>query len=139
MERIVETAKGPLSVDHLSICLFVVVSIGAVVVVPAFGFYIGWALFGMLYLASGLGITVGYHRPIAHRSVKCQKCVKVVLLVTGGWDNYHHGQQRDYRNGPRWYNVDHSKWLIYGLSRIGAAYGSWHRMAGVTRNRQVVD
>jgi stearoyl-CoA desaturase (Delta-9 desaturase) len=47
----------------------------------------------------------------------------VSLLTFGeGYHNYHHAHQRDYRNGPRWYNFDPSKWLIFGLSKIGAAW-----------------
>jgi stearoyl-CoA desaturase (delta-9 desaturase) len=46
----------------------------------------------------------------------------VSLVTLGeGYHNYHHSFQRDYRNGPRWYNVDPSKWLIYGLSCLGLA------------------
>jgi len=36
-----------------------------------------------------------------------------------GYHNYHHAFETDYRNGPRWYNFDPSKWLIWTLSRIG--------------------
>jgi stearoyl-CoA desaturase (delta-9 desaturase) len=46
----------------------------------------------------------------------------VSLMTFGeGFHNYHHTYQSDYRNGPRWYNFDPSKWLIFGLSRIGLA------------------
>src|SRR5947209_4899046 len=132
---------------------------GALVVVPVFGYYVGytwvdWALLVVLYFASGLGITVGYHRLVAHRSFECRPWVKVALLIAGGWalensackwaadhvrhhvrcdeeeDPYnatrglwhHHAHQRDYRNGPRWYNFDPSKWFIFGLSLTGLAW-----------------
>jgi stearoyl-CoA desaturase (delta-9 desaturase) len=39
-----------------------------------------------------------------------------------GYHNYHHTFSRDYRNGPKWYNFDPSKWLIYTLSFMGLAY-----------------
>lgn len=46
----------------------------------------------------------------------------VSLITFGeGYHNYHHMYQSDYRNGPKWYNFDPSKWLIYGLSRVGLA------------------
>jgi stearoyl-CoA desaturase (delta-9 desaturase) len=46
----------------------------------------------------------------------------VSLITMGeGYHNYHHTFQRDYRNGPRWYNFDPSKWLIYNLSLLGLA------------------
>jgi stearoyl-CoA desaturase (delta-9 desaturase) len=46
-----------------------------------------------------------------------------VSLVTfgEGYHNYHHTYQSDYRNGPRWFNFDPSKWLIFMLSRVGLA------------------
>jgi stearoyl-CoA desaturase (delta-9 desaturase) len=38
-----------------------------------------------------------------------------------GYHNYHHSFQADYRNGPRLYNWDPSKWLIWTMSRLGLA------------------
>lgn len=38
-----------------------------------------------------------------------------------GFHNYHHSFQADYRNGPRLYNWDPSKWLIWVLARLGLA------------------
>ncbi|TKB33561.1 MAG: acyl-CoA desaturase [Nitrospira sp.] len=47
----------------------------------------------------------------------------VSLLTFGeGYHNYHHSYQSDYRNGPRWYNFDPSKWLIFTLSLLGLAH-----------------
>ena len=48
----------------------------------------------------------------------------VVSLVTfgEGYHNYHHAFPRDYRNGPRWFNFDPSKWIIYWLSLAGLAW-----------------
>jgi len=47
----------------------------------------------------------------------------VSLLTFGeGYHNYHHAHQRDYRNGPRWYNFDPSKWVISGLAMTGLAW-----------------
>ncbi len=44
------------------------------------------------------------------------------LLTMGeGYHNYHHAFETDYRNGLAWYAWDPSKWLIYGLSRLGLA------------------
>ena len=36
-----------------------------------------------------------------------------------GYHNFHHAYARDFRNGPKWYNFDPSKWIIYTLSLIG--------------------
>jgi stearoyl-CoA desaturase (delta-9 desaturase) len=38
-----------------------------------------------------------------------------------GYHNYHHSFQADYRNGPRLYNWDPSKWLIWGMQKVGLA------------------
>ena len=44
------------------------------------------------------------------------------LLTFGeGFHNYHHTFQTDYRNGPRWYHWDPSKWTIWSLSKLGQA------------------
>ena len=49
------------------------------------------------------------------------------LLTFGeGYHNYHHTFQADYRNGPLWYNIDPSKWLIWGLARVGLAANLRH-------------
>ena len=44
------------------------------------------------------------------------------LITLGeGYHNYHHSFEWDYRNGPRWFNWDPTKWLIWSLSRLGLA------------------
>jgi stearoyl-CoA desaturase (delta-9 desaturase) len=46
------------------------------------------------------------------------------LLTMGeGYHNYHHSFEWDYRNGPRWYNWDPNKWIIWVLSKVGLATG----------------
>ena len=37
------------------------------------------------------------------------------------YHNYHHAFPRDYRHGIRWSDFDPTKWLIWGLARIGLA------------------
>jgi len=46
--------------------------------------WVDWAMFGLLYIVTGLGITVGYHRLIAQRSFDCPNWVKAGLLIAGG-------------------------------------------------------
>ena len=70
--------------------LFALITLTALIAVPLFGYVHGytrldWAVGGILYLISGLGITVGYHRLITHRSFRCPDWVKAALLVAGGW------------------------------------------------------
>jgi stearoyl-CoA desaturase (Delta-9 desaturase) len=38
-----------------------------------------------------------------------------------GYHIYHHTYARDFRNGPKWYNFDPSKWIIYIPSLFGLA------------------
>ena len=40
-------------------------------------------LFAVMYVACGLGITVGYHRLFAHRSFRPNRAVKIVLAAFG--------------------------------------------------------
>ncbi len=84
------TAKPALRVDYIAIFLFSLVTVTTLVGVPLvwrlYGYSkVDWAMFGLLYMASGLGITVGYHRLISHRSFECPAWVKACFLVTGGW------------------------------------------------------
>ena len=76
--------------NYATTILFSLISIGALIGVPLFGFSYGyswldWAMFGILYVMTGLGITVGYHRLMAHRSFDCPNWVKAGFLIVGGW------------------------------------------------------
>ncbi len=277
----------PRPCNYWIVLLFSLITLGTLVGLPVYAYFydymwVDWAMFGLLYIVTGLGITVGYHRLIAHRSFDCPNWVKAGLLIAGGWalensalkwasahirhhaqcdqeedpynaqrgfwyshvgwiffkdphafdekytsrlrqdplvlwqdryyvplvlfglalpfvvgflyngwigglgcfllagvgrtffvlnstfcinsichlwgkqphttedssrdswvvslltfgegyHNYHHAHQRDYRNGPGWYNFDPSKWLIFGLSKIGAAWKLSRVQPGRTR------
>src|SRR5207244_3624022 len=76
--------------DYFALALFSLILGGSLVAVPVFGYYVGytwldWALCAALYFATGMGITVGYHRLISHRSFECRSWMKVTLLIVGGW------------------------------------------------------
>lgn len=44
----------------------------------------------------------------------------VALLTFGeGYHNYHHEFQHDYRNGVKGWQYDPTKWIIWGLSKLG--------------------
>ncbi|MEC7840327.1 MAG: fatty acid desaturase [Chlamydiota bacterium] len=45
------------------------------------------------------------------------------LTFGEGYHNYHHTFANDYRNGVRWYQFDPTKWIIWGLSKVGLAWG----------------
>ena len=40
-------------------------------------------LFAMIFLVSGLGVTIGYHRTFAHRALRPRRALKVVLALGG--------------------------------------------------------
>lgn len=118
--------------DFRSVALFSIVVLTALIGVPLFGFTYGyspvdWTLFGILYLVTGLGITVGYHRLITHRGFNCPAPVKVTLLIAGGWafqnsalkwcsDHLRHHARTDTEDDPYnsqrgfWYS--HCGWLL---------------------------
>jgi stearoyl-CoA desaturase (Delta-9 desaturase) len=45
-----------------------------------------------------------------------------VFTLGEGYHNFHHRFQNDYRNGVRRWDFDSTKWLIWSLSQVGAAY-----------------
>src|SRR5574341_1526883 len=113
--------------------LFCLITGSALVGLPTFGYFYGftrvdWATFGILYLATGLGITVGYHRLIAHRSFACPNWVKVAFLIAGGWalensalkwasdHRRHHAQcdrEEDPYNAQRGFWWSHCGWIFF--------------------------
>lgn len=75
---------------YITVLLFSVIAGSALIGVPLFGFAYGytwldWTMFVVLYIITGLGITVGYHRLISHRSFSCPDWMKAVFLIAGGW------------------------------------------------------
>jgi stearoyl-CoA desaturase (Delta-9 desaturase) len=123
------------------------VTLTAFIAVPLFGYVHGytrldWAMGGILYLISGLGITVGYHRMISHRSFRCPDWVKVVLLVAGGlalensalkWGaNHarHHArvdQKEDPYNATRGFWYSHCGWFLTKSPYRTERYALWLR------------
>lgn len=127
-----ETAQ-PQPFAHGTFLLFCSVAITTLIGVPSFGFYYGfslfdWTVFAILYAVTGLGITVGYHRLISHRSFDCHPWVKAGLLVAGGWalqnsallwcaDHIRHhartDQEEDPYNASKGFWHSHCGWLFY--------------------------
>ena len=60
-------------------------------------------------------------KPYDHKSTSRDTWYISFLTFGEGFHNYHHKFQWDYRNGIRWFDFDPSKWLIWGLSKIGLA------------------
>ena len=104
--------------------LFCLVAVTTLIGTPLFGYAYGytlfdWVLFAILYVTTGLGITVGYHRLISHRSFECHPWVKALLLIAGGWalqnsalrwsaDHLRHHARTDQEEDP--YNAKKGFW-----------------------------
>lgn len=136
VERVIDAKQQPVPLDYLALSLFSLVVVGALVAVPAYGYLVGytwldWMLCAVLYLASGMGITVGYHRLIAHRSFECRPWVEAALLIAGGWalensaykwcaDHVRHharcDQGDDPYNAKRGFWHSHLLWIFYKTS-----------------------
>jgi len=118
--------------DILNFTLFFSITGSAVVGLPTYAYlydfsWLAWALFVLLYIITGLGITVGYHRLLAHRSFTCPNWVKGAILIAGGWalqnsglkwaaDHIRHHAKCDQEEDPYnaklgfWYS--HCGWLF---------------------------
>ncbi len=127
--------------------LFVLVVCTAVIGVPIYGYVYGytrldWAMFIALYAASALGITVGYHRLISHRSFQCPDWVKAILLVAGGWafensalkwsadHGRHHARvdtEEDPYNAKRGFWYSHCGWILQRDPYYSEKFTPWLR------------
>lgn len=121
------------TIDFSTIILFSLVAIGSMIGLPTYAYYydfswVDWTMFVVLYIVTGLGITVGYHRMLAHRSFTCPDWVKTILLVAGGWalqnsgmkwasDHIRHharcDQEEDPYNAMRGFWYSHCGWLFW--------------------------
>lgn len=123
------------------------------VLIPVGGLVVGlWMLWGThfnwvylslmvgMYLVSGFGITIGYHRLFTHRSFRTSKWVSAVLAITGSmavegsvlhWVAVHrkHHHHSDDENDP------HSPHACGGGLR-GTLRGMWHAHMGWSLGRR---
>lgn len=102
------------------------------------GDFLRWSdviVFAIMYLATGLGITVGFHRYFTHRSFKTSRPVRAVLAVLGSvaiegpiisWvaDHRKHHTFADQEGDPHSPHVDH------GVGWSGAFKGLLHAHVG---------
>ena len=118
---------------------FVVLPFVAVIAaIPvAWGGWLGWtdvAIFIPLYIMSGMGITVGFHRYLTHSSFKATRWLRVTLAVAGSFaiqgsptqwvaDHRRHHQYSDLEGDP------HSPWR-FGESFWGLTKGLFHAHVG---------
>jgi stearoyl-CoA desaturase (delta-9 desaturase) len=125
--------------ERLLVALFVAVPFLAVLAAAPFawGWGLGWrdvAIAGVMYLVTGFGITVGYHRHFTHRSFQARTWLRVALAVAGGmslqgpvirWvaDHRRHHKYADREGDP------HSPWR-FGPGFTGLSKGLFHAHVG---------
>jgi stearoyl-CoA desaturase (Delta-9 desaturase) len=121
---------------------------GVVTGAPVVGFFIAvwelWAtaisasdviVFAILYVATGLGVTVGFHRHLTHRSFKARRGVRATLAILGSaaiegpvisWvaDHRKHHAFSDHEGDP------HSPHVGHGSGWRGALRGLLHAHVG---------
>lgn len=100
---------------------------------------LGWNdlfVFGIMYTATGLGITVGFHRLFTHRSFKAKRPVRVGLAICGSmaiegpivsWvaDHRKHHAFSDTLGDPHSPHVDHGHGLRGALRGLAHAHVGW--------------
>ena len=93
-------------------------------------------VFAVMYVATGLGITVGFHRLLTHRSFKTTNGVKAVLAILGSvaiegpvisWvaDHRKHHAFSDQPGDPHSPHVDHGGGLRGALRGLLHAHVGW--------------
>ena len=122
---------------------------GAVTVLPVLGLLlVAWQLwsvalgvsdlivFVVMYLATGLGVTVGFHRLFTHRSFKAKRGVRIALATLGsmaiegpvvawGADHRKHHAFSDRYGDPHSPHVEHGQGLAGALRGLAHAHVGW--------------
>jgi len=100
--------------------------------------YVGWTdlgIFGVMYVLTGFGVTVGFHRLLTHRAFETSRPIKYTLTALGSmavegpaivWvaDHRKHHTFADEEGDP------HSPHVDFGDGWRGAARGLWHAHMG---------
>jgi stearoyl-CoA desaturase (delta-9 desaturase) len=143
------TAPGPTDIQPVAHELRDRIITGTVTVVPllAVGFaaWRAWAgllhagdvlVFAIVYVLTGLGVTVGFHRLFTHRSFKAKPAVRAVLAILGSaaiegpvisWvaDHRKHHAFSDRPGDPHSPHVDHGVGWLGALRGLAHAHVGW--------------
>lgn len=129
---------APLKLKVMNISAVTIPFIGFIAaIVLLWGIAFNWvylAIFAGMYLATAVGITVGYHRLFTHRSFKTSKTVTAILAVLGSmavegpviqWVGVHrkHHQHSDDHDDP---HSPHG----HGTGFLSMLKGMWHSHMG---------
>jgi stearoyl-CoA desaturase (delta-9 desaturase) len=110
-----------------------------VVAWQVWGHALGWSdliVFSIMYVATGLGVTVGFHRLFTHRAFKAGRAVRFVLAALGSaaiegpviaWvaDHRKHHAFSDQPGDPHSPHVDHGHGLRGALRGLAHAHVGW--------------
>jgi stearoyl-CoA desaturase (Delta-9 desaturase) len=100
---------------------------------------LGWSdliVFAIMYVATGLGVTVGFHRLFTHRAFKTGKAVRATLAILGSaaiegpvisWvaDHRKHHAFSDKEGDPHSPHVDHGVGVKGALKGLAHAHVGW--------------
>ena len=122
---------------------------GAVTIVPFLGLgLVAWqawshslrwsdvVIFTIMYVLTGLGVTVGFHRYLTHRSFKTTRPIRALLAILGSaaiegpvtaWvaDHRKHHAFSDEEGDPHSPHVDHGRGLRGALTGLFHAHVGW--------------
>ena len=78
----------PAPMNWVTTMMFVLTTLGAVVLVPWYGIAHGyhastWVFFAVFLIANGIGITCGYHRLFAHSTYEAHPALRIFYLLLG--------------------------------------------------------
>jgi stearoyl-CoA desaturase (delta-9 desaturase) len=118
--------------------VFIPFIVTAVAIAVLWGDWVGWSdivVFGIMYVLSGLGVTVGFHRMLTHRAFQTHNFTRYFFAYLGmlsvqgpviDWvaDHRKHHAHTDQEGDPHSPHVGHGE----GLS--GALKGLWHSHVG---------
>jgi len=130
--------RTTLAIKSINLAAVILPLVGVVVAcVLVWGWGFSWVHLGILigmYVVTGLGITIGYHRLFTHRAFQTNNVMKAILAIFGSmavegpvmkWvaDHRRHHQHSDHDNDP------HSPHL-HGKGFWGFLQGLWHAHVG---------
>ncbi|MBE2319959.1 fatty acid desaturase [Solirubrobacter sp. CPCC 204708] len=118
--------------------VFIPFIVTAVAIAVLWGDWIGWSdvvVFGIMYVLSGLGVTVGFHRMLTHRAFQTHNFTRYFFAYLGmlsvqgpviDWvaDHRKHHAHTDVEGDP------HSPHVGHGDGLSGALKGLWHSHVG---------
>ena len=95
-----------------------------------------FVVFGVVYVLTGLGITVGFHRYFTHRAFKTSRAMRAVLAILGtaaiegpvtAWvaDHRKHHAFSDQEGDPHSPHVGHGHGLVGALRGLAHAHVGW--------------